>query len=174
MLVLPDFNKPYIIDSLTAPIVIKYNWIFNGPAMDFMLSKISYLEETIGPAVKVRINATEFWMPATWFILVTDEDTFQVDTVNIQDCAKRKYAALNFSPTDQNARLLDITVIDAVGEDSPMTFAHPMINKATALIHPVGPSEPRHGRVHQLNVVIGPHDLYKHIAGKVVGDLLSY
>ncbi len=177
MQVLPDYSKPYIIDSLTAPVVIKHNWIFNAPACDFMLNPITYLEETTGGAFKVRINGTEFWMPATWFILVTDTETYQIDTVSIQSCASKKHLAFSFSPDEMNLRTLDVMILDACDPDKgaePMSFVHPMISKATALVHPVGPSNARFGKTHQLSVVVGPHDLYKYLTNKVVGDIFSY
>jgi len=171
MQVLPEFNKPFVIDSLQAPIVIKHNWIFSAPACDFMLNQIQYLEETTGAAVKVRINGTEFWIPATWFILVTDKETYQIDTVGIQSCASSQHVAFSFSPDEMNLRMLDIMVLDYAEQ---MSLVHPMISKGTALVHPVGPSTPRFGKTHQLSVVIGPHDLYKYLTNKVVGDIFSY
>jgi len=172
MLVLPDYGRPYIIDSLTAPMVIKYNWVFNAPQTDFMLSPITYLEETTGAAIKVRINNSEFWVPATWFILVTDRETFQIDTVAITACATSKHIAFAFSPEEMNLRTLDVNVIDYAEN---MALVHPMITKGTALVHPVGPG-PRAGTAKEihLSVVIGPHDLYKHLTNKVVGDIFSW
>lgn len=171
MLVLPDYGKPYMIDSLTAPVVIKHNWIFHGPTTDFMLSPITYLEETTGAAVKVRINNSEFWIPATWLILVTDRETFQIDTVSIQSCASTKHIAFSFSPDEMKLRTLDIMIVDYAEE---MSLVHPMINKGTALVCPVGPTTQGVGKPLQLSVVIGPHDLYKHLTDKVVGDIFSW
>jgi hypothetical protein len=171
MLVLPDYGKPYIIDSLTAPVVIKHNWIFNAPACDFMLSPITYLEETTGAVVKVRINNSEFWVPATWNILVTDRETYQLDTVAIQSCASTKHIAFSFSPDEMKLRTLDVMVVD-YAED--MALVHPMISKGTALVHPVGPTVHGIGKQLQLSVVIGPHDLYKHLQNKVIGDVFSF
>lgn len=168
MQVLPEYNAPYIIDSLTAPLVIKRNWIFNAQMLDFMLSPITYLEETTGAAIKVRINGSEFWVPASWYILVADTETAQIDTVSIQDCTKKKHTAFSFSPDESNLRVLDIeiagqsddprllamTQMTADGDsleldaapptsESPIdpcrSVVHPMIAKGTALVHPVGP-----------------------------------
>ncbi len=170
MQILTDFNKPYIIDSLTAPVVVKYNWIFHGPTTDFMLQQIHYLEETTGAAVKVRINNTDFWIPALWNILVTDKETYQIDTVGIQSCASIKHVAFAFSPDESKLRTLDISIVDYCDK---MSIVHPMINKSTALVHPVGPSV-GYGKQVQLAVVIGPHDLAKHLTNKVVGDVLEW
>ena len=54
--ILPDYGRTYIISSLTSPIVVKHNWMFDAPMTDFTLQPIQYLEETTGAALKVRIN----------------------------------------------------------------------------------------------------------------------
>lgn len=172
MLILPDYAKPYILDSLTDPVVVRHNWMFNAQLIDFMLTPITYLEETSGAAVKVRINNTEFWMPATWHILVTDTDTYQIDTVCITACASTNHIAFAFAPDEQNVRTLDIRVLDYCDN---MSLVHPMIAKGSAMVHPVGPAPWTRGTDEQhTSVVIGPYDLYKHIAGKVVGDIFSW
>lgn len=169
MQILPETNRPYVIDSLTAPLVFKYNWMFNAQVLDFMLSPITYLEETTGAGVKVRINNTEFWVPSTWHILVTDNDTYQIDTVSITSCASTKYVAFSFSPDENSLRTLDIRILDYADD---IAVVHPMIPKGTALVHPVGPSPKVRGKnQNHLSVVIGPHDLYKFIGNKAVGDL---
>lgn len=177
MLVLPDYSRPYIIETVHDPVVIKHNWMFSGPMLDFMLTPITYLEETTAfTSVKLRVNGTELWVPESWYVLVTDPETLQVDTVAMEDLAKRQYLAFSFSPDEANLRTLDLEIIDASGRDAPpKVFAHPMIPKGTALCHPVGPSAPmRNGKIFQLCFVVGPHDLYKFLVGKVVGDILSY
>jgi hypothetical protein len=170
MLVLADFGKPYVIDSLTSPVAIRHHWIFNAQMTDFMLQQITYLEETTGAAVKLRVNNSEFWVPATWYILVTDRDTYQLDTISVQACSSTKHIAFIFAPDEMNLRTLDIDVVDYV-ED--ISLVHPMINKGSALVHPVGPGQGV-GKTLQLSVVMGPHDLYKHLTNKVVGDVTGW
>jgi len=172
MLILPDYNKPYLISSLTSPVVVKHHWTFNAPMTDFMLTPITYLEETTGAAIKVRINNSEFWVPATWNILVTERETYQLDTVAINACATTHHLAFSFSPDEMKLNTLDIMVIDYANS---MALVHPMISKGTALVHPVGPAPTSNsGKIKQLAVVIGPHDLYKHLANKVIGDIFSW
>lgn len=136
-----------------------------------MLSPIQYLEETTGGVVKVRINNSEFWMPAAWNILVTDRETYQIDTVNIHSCASTQHLAFNFSHNEMRLRTLEVRVIDFADN---MSLVHPMINKGTAMVHPVGPAPSPAEKHLQLSVVIGPHDLHKHIAGKLIGDIFSW
>lgn len=169
MLILPDYNRPYIIESLTSPIVVKYNWMFSAPLCDFVLKPIHYLEETTGPAVRARINNFDFWVPASWYILVTDLDTYQLDLVPISSCAQVKHQALAFVVDELRPRVLDVTVLDYRAEPTPVI--HPMIGKGLALVHPVGPS--LDAKRVQLSVVIGPHDLYRYLSGKMVGDLYA-
>lgn len=138
--------------------------------VDFTLNPIEYLEETTGPVVKARINNSEFWVPASWHILVTDRETYQIDTVNIQSCANIGHVAFSFSPDEMKLRTLDIKIVDTADK---MSLVHPMINKGTMLVHPVGPSPEMHTKQFNLSVAIGPHDLYKHLAGKVIGDIFS-
>jgi hypothetical protein len=172
MLILPDYGHPYLISSLTAPIIIKYHWIFNAQLCDFVLSPITYLEETTGAAVKIRVNNSEFWVPASWNILVTETETYQLDTVSIQSCASVKHMAYAFSTEEMKLRTLDVMVLDVCEN---MSLVHPMIAKATGLVLPVGPlSTLANGKTVNLSIVAGPHDLYKHIGKKVVGDLMSW
>lgn len=172
MQVLPDYNKPYIIESISSPIVIRHCWMFSAPACDFMLEPIKYLEETSSPMLKVRVNNTEFWVPADWNILVTDRETFQLDTVPIESCASVKHEAFAFVADELKLRTLDIMVLDYQAQAG--CVVHPMISKGMALVHPVGPAGARlGGSPVQLSIIIGPHDLHKHLNGKTVGDLFS-
>ncbi len=171
MLILTDYGRPYILDSLTAPVLVKYNWVFHAPTTDFMLQPITYLEETSGAAIKLRVNNSEFWVPATWSILVTETETYQIDTVGVQSCASVNHLAFAFSPEEMKLRTLEIMVVDYC--DS-MALVHPMINKGTALVIPVGPVQANMTKQIQTSIVAGPHDLAKHLTNKVVGDVFSW
>lgn len=172
MQLLTDYNRPFILDNLTTPMVIKYNWVFTGVDTDFKLSPISYLEETTGAALKLQINGARFWVPATWHILIADSDTCQVDTINVAACANTNYTAYSFCPDETKMRVLDISVVGYVNN---IALVHPMISKGSMLVHPVGPFTTYNRQSElQLSVVIGPHDLHKHLNGKTVGDIMSW
>jgi hypothetical protein len=157
MKILTDFGRPYTIGSLTTPLAVKYNWVFNGPACDFMLQQITYLEETTGPAIKLQINGT-------------DRETYQLDTVPVKSCSGVKHIAFGFSPDEMKLRTLDINVIDFADE---MSIVHPMVSKGTALVSPVGQAAKNINQQIETCVAIGPFDLVKHLATKVVGDIFS-
>jgi hypothetical protein len=120
--------------------------------------------------LKVRINNTELWVPADWNVLVTDRETYQLDTVPIQSCASVRHEAFAFVAEELKLRTLEVLVLDFQAEST--CVVHPMINKGMALVHPVGPSYGS-GKQVQMSVIIGPHDLHKHLNGKTVGDLFS-
>jgi hypothetical protein len=67
-------------------------------------------------------------------------------------------------------RTLDINVIDFADE---MSIVHPMVSKGTALVSPVGQAAKNINQQIETCVAIGPFDLVKHLATKVVGDIFS-
>ena len=168
MLIFPDYQKPYLIENLTGPVVPKHFWIFSGPLLDFTLAPILYLEETTGPVVTVDINNFKFDIPAHWNILITDDDTWQLDTVPLTACSNQKSLAYLMSTTDYNLRTSIVKVIDY---NENKSLVHPLLQKGTALCHPVG-KVTKYGKELDVMVVITPHDLYKFVGDKAVGDIL--
>lgn len=170
MLVMPEFQKPYSITSLTSPIVIKYHWVFSAHQLDWMLGPINYLEDTTGPLVRVMIEGFEFDIPAAWNILIVDDDTYTVDTVPLSKCATTQFKAFLMSPSSSRITISTINVVDFIDEGS---VVHPLVQKATSFCHPVGPMT-IHGKEHEMAVTIGPHDLNRWLYNKAIGDLLSF
>lgn len=167
MLICPDWNKPLIIENLNSPMVATHFWTFSGPMCDYCLSPITYLEETNGPIITVKINEIEFNIPTSWFILVADPDTYQLDTIPIGSCSSTLYHAVAMSPDDSRYRLLPITVTNFLSSGE---CVHPMMQKGHAMQHPVGLAY-AHEKCVNLTVTIGPFDLYKYIENLAVGDI---
>lgn len=167
MLICPEWNRPLIVESLTTPLLATHFWCFSGPMNDYVLAPIAYLEETSGAAIKIRINELEFLVPSSWHVLVSDPNTYQLDTVPIAACSNALTHAVAMSPDDSKYRLFPITVIDFEPQSS---IVHPMINKGHGLQHPVGLFVSRDKQVH-CTVTIGPYDLFKYIENLAVGDI---
>jgi len=167
MLICPDWNKPLIIDSLDTPMVATHFWTFSGPMLDYCLSPITYLEESTGPSIKVKINDFTFIIPTSWFVLVADPDTYQLDMIPIGSCSSALYHAVAMSPDDSRWRLAPITVLELIPKTS---CVHPMLQKGYAMQHPTGLTF-IHEKQINLTVTIGPFELYKFIEGRAVGDL---
>ena len=100
-----------------------------------MLKPIRLIEETTGPTVKVRINGTELDVPASWNILVIDEETKLVDTVQITQCSSGNHKAFLMHPDVQDYATSTITLLDLTMKDS---CVHVTIPKMSMMLHPVG------------------------------------
>ena len=169
MLLLPEFGRPYLIQSLDSPVVPKYFWTFSGPMLDFVLAPIHYLEETYGPTVEIVLNGFQFSVPASWNILVVDRDTSMVDTVPIHVCSTNMYTAFLMSSTTNRYLTADIHV---VGFEKEEKLVHPMVQKATMMCHPIGPDSSNQNSI--LSAVIGPYDLYQKYLNNVSAAELLY
>jgi hypothetical protein len=168
MIVLPDFLKPYIIDNQYAPILPKYFWTFNSSILDFTLSPLNFIEESMSTVLKVSINGLELLIPYNWYILITDADTNKLDYIQINECTVIDSHAYLMSPIDSHIRLAHIKVLDVI-EDTLSYY--PVLQKNTALCSPVSQEINKQGIEVPLSIVIGPYDLYKSVANKSVGDL---
>jgi hypothetical protein len=169
MIILNEINRPYIVDSLTAPIVLRHHWIFNAQQLDFMLNEITYLEETVGPTVTLQIADSEVKVPGAWSVLIVDMETYTIDAIPATACAAFEHHAFVFSPDDGKLITAPIRVIAWEPKGSCI---YPAIDKAQALVHSISPGV-SHGKIVPRGVVVGPNDLYRYISGKTVGDILG-
>ena len=144
------------------------NWIFSAHLLDFKLAPISYLEESSGPVVKLVVNDMPFYIPASWNILIVDSETYQVDTVPVTACSNAECFAFGMSPTDSKLRKFKVTIEDF---EPKMSLVHPMIQRATALCHPVGTVKDRQSET-DVCIVVGPFDLHKWLNNKTIGDII--
>lgn len=169
MNVLNELNRPYIIDNLSQPLPLRHHWTFNAQQLDFMLAEISYLEETQGPTITLVIDDSEVKVPGAWNMLIVDRETYTVDVVPVTACTAFEHLAFVFSPEDGK---LITAPIKVVNWDPKGVCVYPVIEKGQALVHAVTPGK-LHGRVIPRGVVITPHDLYRYINGRTVGDILN-
>ena len=169
MLILTEYSKPYLIETSNAPIVPKFFWAFTSSLLDFTLHPLFYLEETTGTMILLEVNGLQFRIPYTWYIMVSDNDTQKLDYMPIADCITIEAFPLVMTPADSKFRTTLVKVIDVIPDEQ---ITHPMLQKGTALCHPVGDITLDDGQKTIMNVVIGPHDLYKHLDNMLYGDLI--
>lgn len=169
MQILSEVNKPYIIDSFTAPMGVTHFWTFSGHMLDFKLEETQYLEEIVGQTVRVRVQNLEIDIPASWYIMVVEKETYTIDMIPIAQCASFDQDIMLFSPDDSKLTTAKLQVIDF--KNKGLAIA-PEIPKGSAMIHPTGP-ELMHGRSIFYGIIIGPHDTYRWTGGKTVGDILG-
>lgn len=167
MLFLADYGFPFIIDSVTGPVVPKHCWYYDSELNDFLLRPIRLLEETTGPTVTVEINGFTFHAPASWNLLVVDEETKLVDTVMVSQCSSSNYKAFMMHPEESSYGLSSIILKDLSMKES---CVHPMIPRMHALLHPVGP----HGKSDRAySCLLSPQDLGKHMIGMTAMEVLT-
>lgn len=169
MIILPEFQKPYLLETTTSAIVAKYYWAFSATMLDYTILPLNYLEETTGVAIKLDINGFECLVPYNWHILISDPDTLSLDYIPIRECATIQSYALTMTPIDGKFRLLDIKI---TGVEDCVSIVHPLMPKSIALCHPVAEIETDLKQKTIQNIVIGPHDIYKHLSGKLYGDII--
>lgn len=169
MHLLSEVSRPYIIDSITSPMGVTHFWTLSGHMMDFKLEPLEYLEETIGPTIRVRVQNLEIDLPASWSLVAVDRETYTIDSIPVTACATFEHDILLFSPDDSKLVTTKLTVIDYFEKKA---CTHPTIPKGSAMVHPTGP-EMSNGKSIFYGIVCGPYDLGRYIFGKTVGDILG-
>lgn len=166
MQILPDYNFPYLIDSVNGPVIPRHCWYFNAMEHDFQLGAIRWLEETAGQAVKVRINGLEFFVPASWHLLVVDDESQYVDMVPITQCSNSAFKAFLFHPLSNNYEMSEVTLLDLSQSE---LCIHVDIPRGMAMCHPVGPR----GKTDMTySCLLSPQDLGKYLVGTTAKELL--
>ena len=160
MLVLDNNNEALILDSIHTPTITDHFWVLDLNIMDFKLSPLLVLEEVVAPSIEVSIKDFRFVLPANWNILVADDDTMQLDVVEIADITGREFKAVVYGPTMALAELEPISVTDY---HPNYQNVGPSLNKHQMLCHPISPN---------MWVNAAPSDSFnKYLKNRLVGDI---
>jgi len=151
---------------VSGPVVAKYSWFYDVPLNDFVLKPINLLEETVGKTVTVHINDFEMKVPASWNLLIVDEETKMVDTVPITQCSSSK--AFLMHPETHDYYMSDVVLLDMVDHEE---CTYVMIPRNSMMLHPCGPIPVTRWMKHQPKndlsycCLLSPQDLGKHMHG---------
>ena len=160
MLIFDADSKPIILDSIFVPTLTDHFWVLDFNMLDYTLSPLTTLEQTICPALQVRVQGFEFIIPANWNILVFDKETSQLDTVEVSEAAGREFTALVYGPNKSMPTAGVITVVDYFQE---FVNVGPSLNKHQMLCHPISSDA---------WVNVAPSDSYsKYLKDLTIGDL---
>ena len=159
MKILPEYGYPYLIDSVNGPVTPKYSWFYNVEQNDFFLHPLRLLEETIGATVIARINGIKLKIPASWNLLVVDEETKVVDTLPISQCSSTGFKAFLMHPNAHDYFTSAVVLEDLVMKDS---CSHAMIPKMNMMLHPVCPIEGGKND-YSYSILLSPQDLGKYM-----------
>ena len=160
MMIFDETNKPIIIENISGPIISDFFWV-----LDFELQKeidftlLQFIEETQCPSIKIMVEGFAFFVPAHWNILVVDEDTTELDAIQIERVTGRNFQTVVCGPTTNKLRIADIVVVDYC---SDYKNVGPWLKKHHMLCHPISPDS---------WINIAPSDSYKYIKDYNMGDL---
>lgn len=161
MLIFDDQSQPIIIDSIYSPILTSHMWVLDLTLMDYTLAPLIMLEETVCSSVQLTINGFNVILPASWNILVYDQETSQLDLIELSESTGREFTALVYGPNSVRYIPGIVTVTDYMVEH---TNVGPSLNKHQLLCHPISATE-------WINV--SPANSYnKYLKDMTVGDLL--
>lgn len=160
MLIFDEKEQPIIIDNIHTPTPTTHMWILDLDIMDFTLTELKVLEEIQCPTIRVQIKNFMFDLPANWNILVFDDETMQLDVVEISEAVGRNFTAFIHGPNLSTAYGEKIVAVDYL--PTAINIA-PSLNKHQMLCHPIAPSA-------WINV--SPSDTYnKYLKNCVIGNL---
>ena len=160
MLILDDDNKVLMLESIHVPTSASHFWVLDLQQLDYTLTPLEVLEELWCPSIVIEVEGYQFSVPASWNILVMDDDTSQLDVVAIKDLAGKPFNATVFDHQRNQAYGRRIRVMDYTSESHNV---NPSLNRHCMLCHPIGP--------HQW-INVAPNDSYnKYLKNLVVGDI---
>lgn len=161
MLIFDDKTNTIIIDDIYTPTLSDSFWVLDLELMDFTITPLLTLEEITSQSVKVLVNGYEFSLPTTWNILVIDNETSQLDSVEAGELAGSDFSVFSYGPNKWSFASKPIRVTDYRPSYSHIA---PSLNKHQMLCHPIGPDE---------WVNVSPSDCFnRYLKGRVAGDLI--
>lgn len=161
MLIFDENETPIILESITDPVMTSYFWVLDLSIPDFTLAPLLFLEETTAPAMLVDIDGFQFYLPTTWNVLIYDQETSYLDTVEVAEIAGKDFTALTYGLDQSMVRPGPMKVIDY--EPSYVSVS-PAINKHQMLCHPISAN---------MWINVTPSDAYnKYLKDMIVGDLI--
>ena len=161
MLIFDENTQPIIMDSIYAPTVTEYFWVLDLEMLDYTLTPLTVLEKVICPSVQLRIMGFDFYLPASWNLLVYDEETGHTDVVPLANAAGENFTAVVNGP---KCNMIKAGQVSVVGYSPSHENIGPSLNKHQMLCHPIGPD---------LWINVSPTDPHnKYLKELTAGELL--
>jgi hypothetical protein len=161
MIISDDYSKPVIIDNLDSPIKSNYFWTLNLTEMDFRLSKIKMLECIQTPSIVIEVLGYVIKVPASWHLLISSEDTHDLDTVVMSDLTKGCFQALIIDHVKMKQKYVPVRCIDYFQCINIHTVS---LHRNQMLCHALGPN---------YWLMLSSIDVYnKFLKNKTVWDIL--
>jgi hypothetical protein len=161
MMIFDENSTPTILDSITTPTIAEMFWVLDMTMDDFTLTNLFVLEEIVSPTIELQVDGFHFALPASWSILVCDEETMQLDVVDIASVAGKEFKAMVYGP---NYNMVEAVSVSATNYHPNYANVAPSMSKNQMLCHPISP---------EAWINVSPSDAYnKYLKGKVAGDFV--
>ncbi len=161
MLIFDENSQPIILDSILTPTIAESLWVLDFQMEDYTLTPLAVLEETVSPSIELMIAGFRFVLPASWNILVCDEETMQLDVCEVAAVAGKEFKAFVYGP---DFSMPQTSPISATDYHPNFINVGPQLSKHQMLCHPISPDA---------WVNVSPSDAYnKYLKGKVAGDII--
>lgn len=161
MLIFDHNTNAVILDSIQTPTPTDTFWVLDLSMQDFTLAPLVTLEEIVGPTMELMIYGFRFVLPTSWNILVCDEETMQLDVIEIADIAGKDFTAHVYG---DHHKMAEIAAIMTTDYHTNSVNVAPSLSKNQMLCHPIAPNT---------WVNVSPSDVYnKHLKGMVSGDII--
>lgn len=161
MLIFDNNNDAIILESIYTPTLADHVWVLDLAIMDFTLAPLLVLEEVVSPSIELMVRGFKFVLPANWNVLVTDEETMQLDVVEVAELAGKEFKALVYGP---DLPMPELEVITVTNYHPNYQNVGPSLNKHQMLCHPISPTA-------WINVA--PSDSYnKYLKNISTGDII--
>ena len=113
MLYFGEDNRVHKIESIETVPDSKYFWVLNLKERDFMLKQLAVLETRVLPLVTVKTpSGITFDLPASWYVLIVDLDTTQIDVVRLSMIGGKLYDIFTFGPDMLKPTTSHLQIID--------------------------------------------------------------
>jgi hypothetical protein len=167
MKILPEYCYEYNITDISDPITPEYSWFYDAGVNDFLMRPIMMLEETSGPTVTAKINTELVQLPASWYMLIIDDETKAVDTVQITQCANSAFRAFAMHPKLNRFEMIDVQLLDI---NYTGVVVHLTVPRMNLICCPIGKTQQSKGM--PMNVLVGPTDVGKYMNNMTAPELL--
>lgn len=164
MLIFDENKNIKQLDNYNRSTDIEYFWTLDLDLeyndMDYKLSKIFFMQETTCQSVLLRIDEVNIILPTYWKILIYDEDTAQLDVIEVSKLSSSNFNVLVYGFNEWRIKPGKVWVKHYFPS---YTNVFPALDKHQMLCHPISDST---------WVTISHNDVYsKYLKEKVVGDL---
>lgn len=136
MLIFDEHNRSIILESIHTPITSDYMYVLDLDLKDFKLAPLLVLEEIVAPSLEIEICGFRFIVPATWAMLIGDEETSMVDLIAMSELAGMGFGAFVYGHSLSRPHLKDLIVTRYIKSHVNVV---PALNKQQMLCHPISP-----------------------------------